>query len=278
MQRSYDALVLDIDGTLLDDREQLPVRTAEAIAAARKAGVKVMLATGRSHGGVHGIAERLKLDLPSVVLNGAAVYSHHEARLVDYYCLPASLSADLVAFARRARLLPVVAGPTGQYVRIPRPEEQSLLQGFHVVSAVPEAQLLEIEPLRLTLFSLHHQSSGAFCDEVMEVCGSYPAYFTHFPLAALAACRESSAHVVDIQPDCGGKAEALRLLQTRFNIPPERVVAVGDAGNDIPILEAAGLGVAMGNATPAVKQVAKRVIGSNNTPALAELIESLFLV
>ena len=79
-----------------------------------------------------------------------------------------------------------------------------------------------------------------------------------------------------MQPECAGKAEALKLLSERFGIPAARVVAVGDAGNDLLILRAAGLGVAMGNAPPEVQAAAKRVIGTNNSAALAELIETVF--
>jgi HAD superfamily hydrolase (TIGR01484 family) len=130
--------------------------------------------------------------------------------------------------------------------------------------------------LRVTLFSQHHRESIVLLEEVQRVLADYPAYCTHFALAALPGFRSSHAQVVDVQPDCAGKAEALGLLADRFGIPPERVVAVGDAGNDVPILRAVGLGVAMGNAPPAVQAVAARVIGTNNSSALAELIETVF--
>ena len=61
MSRAYDALVLDMDGTLLDDADQVPPRTAAAIQRARERGVKVMLATGRSHQGVREIASKLAI-------------------------------------------------------------------------------------------------------------------------------------------------------------------------------------------------------------------------
>ncbi|HET8933938.1 MAG TPA: HAD hydrolase family protein, partial [Polyangiales bacterium] len=96
------------------------------------------------------------------------------------------------------------------------------------------------------------------------------------PLAALVGFRDSTAQVVDVQPACDGKAEALRVLAENYGIDAARVVAVGDAGNDVPILRAVGLGVAMGNAPPAVQAVAARVIGTNNSSALAELIETVF--
>ncbi len=82
---------------------------------------------------------------------------------------------------------------------------------------------------------------------------------------------------VDLHPPCRGKAEALRVLDEQEGIPPEAVVAVGDATNDLPMMEAAGLGVAMGSGMPEVIAVADRVIGGHDTDAIAELIEELFL-
>lgn len=82
---------------------------------------------------------------------------------------------------------------------------------------------------------------------------------------------------LDVQPVCDGKAEVFPVLQARYGIAAERVVAVGDADNDIAMLTTAGLGVAMANATPAAKQAARRVIGDNSGDTLAALIEELFL-
>ncbi|MDP6740824.1 MAG: HAD hydrolase family protein, partial [Planctomycetota bacterium] len=62
-----------------------------------------------------------------------------------------------------------------------------------------------------------------------------------------------------------------------YGISPERVVAVGDARNDTPLIQAAGLGVAMENSMEELKPVADRVIGHHDTPAIAELVHELFL-
>src|SRR5258706_370247 len=72
--RGYDALVLDIDGTLLDEAECIHPRTRQALARARACGVTVMLATGRSHGSAREIARELELDTPAIVFNGAGLY------------------------------------------------------------------------------------------------------------------------------------------------------------------------------------------------------------
>ena len=81
---------------------------------------------------------------------------------------------------------------------------------------------------------------------------------------------------MDVQPACEGKQEALRLLQEQYSIAPEDVVCVGDGSNDVPMLTGAGLGVAMSNAMQQALDAADRVIGNNNSDALAELIDELF--
>ena len=100
---------------------------------------------------------------------------------------------------------------------------------------------------------------------------------TDFPLNWLVQHRDSPLMVADVQPPCRGKAEGLRYLLETHGIPPERIVAVGDAGNDVPMIEAAGLGVAMRNGIGEARAAADRVIGGNNSDAIAELVEELFL-
>jgi hypothetical protein len=66
------------------------------------------------------------------------------------------------------------------------------------------------------------------------------------------------------------------VLRETYGIPPERVVAVGDATNDLPMFAEAGLSVAMANAMEEARRAADRVIGDNNSTAIAELLEELF--
>jgi Cof subfamily protein (haloacid dehalogenase superfamily) len=276
MARDYDALVLDIDGTLLDDSEHLSERTRSAIAAARAAGVVVMLATGRSHDGARPWLKELALDTPAVVFNGAAVFDPGQDRLIETVELSIALVDDLLAYAAAHQLLPVLARAERQYVRQPQAHELALLRGYRNLVTVANDALPRDQALRVTLYSLQHKDSLTLLEDLQRPIAGRPVYCTHFPLSELAHSRDSRAQVVDVQPACDGKALALQLLARRYGIQKERVVAVGDAPNDLPMLEIAGLGVAMGNARPEVKLAAKRVIGHNDSDALASLIEELF--
>lgn len=276
--RSYDALVLDVDGTLFDDQDRVHPRTRAALARARGAGVRVMLATGRSAGGVRDVARDLALELPAVVYNGAAVYCPVEDRMLESVTLPQALVAAVLAHAAETTLLPVVALPDGsQFSRPGRThEEERVLAEFRTLAVTDEHALPQSGAIRVTLLSARHAESLALYSEIERLLPG-PAYLTHFALAALPRFRDSAMQIVDIQPDCAGKADAMRVLHERYGIPPARVVAVGDAGNDLPMLRVAGLGVAMGNATDEAKRTARRVIGDNNGDALGALIEELFL-
>jgi 5-amino-6-(5-phospho-D-ribitylamino)uracil phosphatase len=275
--RLYDALVLDVDSTLLDDHDRVHPRTRAAIERARQDGVRVLLATGRSAGGAREVLGDLQLDAPAVVYNGAAVYCPVEDRVIESYALPESLVARMLDHTSRKGLLPVVALATGaQYARPGRTaEEQRVLTDFRVLSIVDEPALPRAGAIRLTVLSDRHRDPYVLRAEIEGQLDT-PAYLTHFALAALPRFRDSALQVVDIQPDCAGKAEVFRVLEARYGIPPARVVAVGDAGNDVPMLRGAGLAVAMGNATAEAQSVAHHVIGDNNGDALGRLIEDVF--
>lgn len=274
--RSYDALVLDVDGTLLGDDERVHPRTLQALARAHAAGVVVMLATGRAHGTTRGLMRELGLTAPAMVYNGAAVYCPREDRLIERLVLADQLVAELHALATPRDLLTVVEHGDERYARAARNQHEAGLLAWLGCVLHPAEALSLGQTVRFTIFSEQHHDSLALHDEVRQVV-SQPAYYTHFGLAMLAGFRDSKVQGLDVHPVCDGKAEAFRVLEAQYGITCGRVVAVGDADNDLPMLKLAGMGVAMGNATDAAKRTARRVIGDNCSDALARLIEELFL-
>jgi Cof subfamily protein (haloacid dehalogenase superfamily) len=276
IRTSYRALLLDLDGTLVSDAGVIRPRTLDALRAAHARGARVMIATGRSEGGTRPVLEELAYDTPAIVFNGAGLYCPLQWRLVEERVLAGRTAARVLAHARRAGLYPVVMRYGEKLAPPPRtPQEESALAQMEDLRFVAESELSTEHLMRVTLFSAHHADSEAMMREVEAVI-ERPAYLTHFPLRALAAHRSSPLMVVDVQPPCRGKAEGLRVLRERYGIAPEHVVAVGDAENDLPMLRAAGLGVAMENAMSCAREAAARVIGDNNGDSLAELVVELF--
>lgn len=280
MSRDYDALVLDLDGTLVGEDQRIRPRTLAALEAAARAGVHVMVATGRSELAAQPILDelaRLGIDSEAIVYNGAALLCPREGGLVEKRTLTDGVRDFLLDHAEERGYLPVVMVAGSKLAPPPRnPDEQRVLRKMHALRVVEVAELRVPDPIRVTLFSNQHPSSGDLCAEV-EALLPAPAYLTHFDLAVLSQFRDSDLLVLDVHPDCRGKAEAFRVLEERYGIPASRVVAIGDASNDLPLLAGAGLGVCMAEAVEEVRAVSQRVIGSCESDTIAELIDELFL-
>jgi hypothetical protein len=84
---------------------------------------------------------------------------------------------------------------------------------------------------------------------------------------------KSTPHFLEIINKNGNKGEGLRALAKHLNISKEEIIAVGDAGNDLEMIEYAGLGVAMENATEDVKKAANYQTTSNNDDGIAKVVE-----
>ena len=278
IRRAFDAILLDLDGTLVDPGDRVHPRTLEALRAADAAGVTVMVATGRSETATIPVLETLGLEGPAVVFNGAGIWCPKTQRLIEERVLADLTVQRAVRFGVEHGHMVVTMCRGTKYVMEPLAEVQRMalhdMTGLTIVET-PE-QLAAEYAIRVTLFSNTHADSAAFAAEI-EANIRRPVYTTHFPLNWLPHHRNSELLVCDLHPPCRGKAEGLRFLHETRGIDAARVVAVGDASNDVPMFEAAGLAVAMGGAYAEAREAADRVIGGCETGAIGELVEELFL-
>ena len=275
-ERLFDALCLDLDGTLLSSQEVPHPKNLEALRALQQSGVQVMVVTGRSKIATLPVLDQLGLDSMAVVFNGAAVYCPKAGRLVEERTLSSRVLDRLLEFSESCGDMTLVMTADQKRGLQPRSEEEARsLDGLLGVEFVERSELRMDYTIRVTFISSRYSDSEALVQEVEDAVG-LPIYTTHFPLCVLPRHKESRMHAVDVQPPCAGKAEALRVLREVYDIPSERVVAVGDATNDLPMIQAAGLGVAMGNSMPQLKAVADRVIGHHDGTAIADLVQELF--
>ena len=275
--RNYDAILLDLDGTLVDESDRIHPRTLAALRAAAEQGVRVMIATGRSELATIPVVEQLGILNPAVVFNGAAMWCPSKRRLIEERVLSERTLARLVRFGLERGLMTVAMCEGIKYATSPRNDaEWSALRDMTAVEYVDPERMERLRAMRVTFFSDTHARSDDVAAE-LESAVSQPMYITHFPLNCLPHHRDSKLLVCDVHPPCRGKAEALRWLLDEHAIRPERVVAVGDAGNDVPMMTEAGLGCAMGNAYPEALAVADRVLGTCDSGTIGELVEELFL-
>jgi Cof subfamily protein (haloacid dehalogenase superfamily) len=273
---SYDALLLDLDGTLLDKSSQIRPRNLAALQTLVERGVQVMIATGRSTVAAMQVIDELSLRTPVLVFNGAALYCTQERKLLEERILSNTVMARAMEFGAERELLTVVQQAQRKFAVAPRThDEERALEFFHGMEVVERDQLPTEYVIRVIYYSAQHVSSKELREDVQQRLAA-PLFLTDFPLNLLVSHRDSPLSVVDVHPPSKGKAEGLRYLQEKLGIDPQRVVAIGDASNDVDMLRAAGLGVAMGGSSPQVQACADRVIGDHDSDAIADLLEELF--
>jgi Cof subfamily protein (haloacid dehalogenase superfamily) len=270
----YDAVLIDLDGTLIEGAEGLRPENVAALRAAEARGKKVMIATGRSTASARPVLEQLELSTPAVVFNGAAVWCPKRTRLIEERILSSRTLERSLAFAAEHDLLTILMASERKWASPPRdPAEARALQGLRGLEVVPRELLAAQEFIvRVTMFSATHAASVALM-EAAEAHIRQPVYTTHFPLSVLHAHRESPMSVIDIHPPCRGKAEGMRVLRDLYGIEPERVVAIGDATNDLPMFAAAGLALATEDGMDEAKAAAHHIIGPGGSTAIARAIE-----
>ena len=219
----YEALLLDVDGTLLGDDETIHEDTLAELRRIRDEGIHVMIATGRSETAAIPVLKELELDTPALVYNGAALYCPGEERLVEERLLSDRTVERAMRYARERDLMTLTQVAGAKFTLAPRDgHEAEAIEKFTGIHIVPTHDELPREfVIRLTLLSSRHSGSAQLGDEI-QAAVDQPLLLTHFPLSALAQFRSNVLDVCDLQPPCLGKSEAFRVLQERWGIPSHR--------------------------------------------------------
>lgn len=226
----YKLIALDLDGTLLDNNQEISGRNLHWIKKAEQAGLLVSFATGRGRSSSERYWSAVSPNSPMVMANGSEVWKNHGEILSRHV-----LSEDQVA-----RLIDVAKEHGARYWTIGLDAEGS---GARMKFGMHHDDIETISKLRDQVTAL-----GEF-----EVSGSAPTNIEINPKGVSKAA---------------GLAEAIALL----GIAPSEVVAVGDSRNDLAMLRWAGLGIAMENAEPIVKEAADDVTASNEEDGVAQVI------
>ena len=280
-------VAFDVDGTLTNSRHEVTEATRAAVSAVRAAGIQVVLATGRRYRDTLPVAAALGLTGPLVTASGAlvkrtsdhatlfraafapgvlagvldaivsaghepVVYSDSYAEGFDFHCRclpdgprppdghPQGL-ADLAEYLERNRRLARVDP------ELRRRPPTDVFAGFAMGALDP-------------MIALEHALHAAFPGRLSLHTIRSPRYL-HW--------------MCEIAPSGVTKWSGVAAVASDLGIAPEEICAVGDDVNDLPMIRAAGLGVAMGNARPEVLAAADHVVGEHDRDGIVQLAELL---
>ena len=265
----YKLLVLDVDGTLLDNSHEITERTLAAILKIQQAGVRVVLASGRPTYGLLSIAKKLNLGNYGgfiISYNGCQIISAQNGeilfeRRINPEMLPyLERKAEKCGFPILTYHDDILITNTADNTHI---EHEALLNNLKIVVEPEFSIAMDFAPCKCMIVSDDEDAMRELED-----------HWSKRLSGALDVFR-SEKYFLEIVP-CGiDKATTLSALLEILAVKPDEVVAIGDGVCDVSMLQTAGLSVAMGNAQHSVKVCADRVTATNDEDGVAVAIENI---
>jgi hypothetical protein len=265
---AYKLIAVDLDGTLLNSERKVSAVNRAALGRAAAAGIRIMISSGR----VLPEAERCVVGVDSVSLvsgcNGAIIRDLSSGEVIYSRALDFASCSSIIGELKAAKVFFSVYGEDTVYF------EKTTLKRFPVLAPFVEGMacprvtaddlVAELEKRGAPTYKIFAMSLGA---------GEIGPLRARFSTRGDMELSSSYANNIELTAKGVDKGNALRVVGSRFGILSEEMIAVGDGENDLSMLAAAGLPIAMGNASPEVQRAAKIVTSSNTEDGVAVAID-----
>lgn len=285
-------IAIDLDGTLISGDGEISERNRDAIASARSAGVRVLICTGRGLAECRRYLEHIDQHDPVAVAGGSIIADPRSGRTLHRFPVHLNLVHSTVE-----RL--VAQGHPALVLKDPAEAGYDYL-------VVHGEQRLPLDPVTEWWFGrmqvrvryaphIHHDEHpehtvrvgacglsstlGRLRDDLLAASEgraqvhSFPAVVA--PEHASRLPSGESLHILELFDADANKWSAIRHLASAWHIHREQIAAIGDEVNDESMIRGAGLGIAMGNAVPSVRAIAKRHTLTHNEHGVAHAIDRI---
>lgn len=261
-------IALDLDGTLLNSQKELSCENYRTLEAAAAQGIEIVPTTGRFYNAMPQVIRDLPFVNYAITINGAQIYDKRQDSSIFRAEIPLEQALQIMEFMDT---LPVIydcfmgdaSWMTQQlYDQSPdfAPDIHCLKMLLELRNPVPElkafirAQGKDIQKIQFFTKDMELRQRM-----LVQMPKMFPGNLVSTSLA----------NNVEINNSRANKGEALHILARHLGVDPAQTIAFGDALNDLPLVRAAGIGVAMGNAHPIVKENAAFVTRSCDEDGVA---------
>lgn len=270
-------IAIDLDGTLLQSDRTLSEENRLAIEAAKEAGVKIVLCTGRPLRSMkHLLAEANLLgdDDIAITYNGGLIQKTKSEEIIRQMTFDRSQCLDIYKLGQKLNMPinfidldyvyepPYPNGVESKYIETNRyvPKEHALTFTDIDIDNLPD-------PFPINKIVICRPS-----EEIDDVIPKIPiSYFEKYNIY------KSQATILEILPQDIDKGYSMRVLGELLGLEKEQIMGIGDQENDLSLVENAGFGVAMDNAIDKVKEAADYITKSNDDHGVAHVINRFVL-
>ena len=268
MTHKYRLIAMDLDGTLNNDQKVITPKTRRALAEAQKQGIRLALASARPSPGLFKERNILHLQEYGGILmsyNGGRIMDAATGKVLFETAMDMGETKAVLRFLEKLPVTPILDDGKQFYVTSAAgyKVDYECRNNNMICSEVENlAEFLNFSPIKILMSVLPEQMKcvqaqiAAFLPDSLTVVQTAPFY-------------------LEVIPRRINKGQGILDICKALSMHPAEVIAFGDAENDIPMLRTAGMGVAMGNATEAVKTAADMVTLSNNEDGIAAALEML---
>jgi len=264
----YKMLVVDMDDTLLNDDHEISIENREMLLKAQELGVYVVLASGRPTSAMINFAKELQCDINNsfmISFNGSTITDLKEDKVLFEHSLSKEQIHALYDFSQQNKTHiityfdgKIISETNSEYIDVEKNItglELDIVSSFkdRVTSSAVKCILLE-EPTYL-------KNIEKVLKEVMpelSICMSKPFFL------------EAAPNGID-------KGASIQILAEKLNIHQSEIIAVGNAGNDLTMVQYAGLGVWVDNVDPELREFGDIIVASNNNHGVAEVVRRFIL-
>jgi len=262
----YKLIAVDLDDSLLGNDLKISEANRRALYAAREKGVQVTIATGRMLDSALPFVKELNINIPVITYQGAFIKDTITGSTLEKMAVPMEYAARAIEECKKEKLHIQIYSEESYYYE----RENKYSQLYRSISGIQGTEvhnLLEFmkeDPIKVVIIdeperiAVYRQHFDNMFGNVLQVSISKPYFLELTNINAT-------------------KGNALAKLGSMLGISREEMIAIGDSYNDISMIEYAGLGVAMGNASDHVKTYAQYVTKGNCEDGVADVVDKFIL-
>lgn len=286
----YRLAAIDLDGTMLNQYGLVTQRTKEAIKNAQESGIEVVIASGRPTDSVKTIAQEINSNKYFISGNGAIIYDITNDEIIYENTLKKQKVLDIIKICEENSIYyniytenEIIAKSLQcnvlyYYKENLNKDEKNKTQINIVENIYNYISNRDEKVVKITICDNHQVIFNSIMRKLKEISEIEVLEVSHMSRKIIKQGTEDvpiEYFYTEISAKSVDKWNAIEFLKEKMKIEKNEIIAIGDNMNDKTMIENAGLGIAMGESTPVIKEIADVVTDTNCNDGVAKVLEKL---